>query len=205
MEDILDPYAEPDDLLRPVVCLDECPYQLLGDVIAPVPPRPGRAARSDYEYKRGGTESLFIVFCPTRGWRHVIISDHHGKQDFAQVIRWLLDEQFSSAERIRLVVDNLNTHSPASLYTAFSAEEARRLTRKLEFHYTPKHASWLNMVELELSVLSRQCLDRRIPDPESLRREVATWELARNDQHTTVSWHFTTDQARTKLERFYKS
>jgi len=203
MEDILDFYAESDDPLRPVVCLDECPYQLRGNVIAPVPPRPGRAARYDYEYKRGGTQSLFIVFCPTRGWRHVIVSDHHAKQDFAQVIRWLVDEQFPDVERIRLVVDNLNTHSPASFYTAFSAAEARCLTRKLEFHYTPKHASWLNMVEIELSILGRQCLDRRIPDGETLRREVATWEQGRNDQQATVSWHFTTARAREKLGRCY--
>jgi hypothetical protein len=205
MEDILDLYAEPDDPLRPLICLDECPYQLLGDVLAPVPPRPGRAARYDYEYKRGGTESLFIVFCPARGWRHVIVSDHHGKQDFAQVIQWLVDEQFPEAACIRLVVDNLNTHSPVLLYTAFSAPEARRLTQKLEFHYTPKHASWLNMVEIELSILGRQCLDRRIPDAETLRRELAAWEQGRNDQHATVSWHFTTDKAREKLKRFYPS
>ena len=160
MEDILDLYAEPDDPLRPVVCLDECPYQLLGDVLAPVPPRSGRAARYDYEYKRGGTESLFVVFCPARGWRHVIVSDHHGKRDFAHVIQWLIDEQFPEADAIRLVVDNLNTHSPASLYTAFSAEEARRLTRKLEFHYTPKHASWMNQVEIWFSILARKVLRR---------------------------------------------
>jgi hypothetical protein len=205
MEDILDLYAEPDDPLRPVVCLDECPYQLLGDVLVPIPPRPGRAARYDYEYKRGGTESLFIVFCPARGWRHVIVSDHHGKQDFAQVIRWLIDEQFAEATTVRLVVDNLNTHSPASLYTAFSAAEARRLTQKLEIHYTPKHASWLNMVEIELSILGRQCLNRRIPDVEMLRTEVAAWEQVRNDQQASVSWHFTTSRAREKLERFYPS
>ena len=205
MEDILDLYAEPENALRPVICLDECPYQLLGDVIAPLPPRPGRAARHDYEYKRGGIESLFVVFCPARGWRHMIVSDHHGKQDFAQVIQWLVDEQFPDVERIRLVVDNLNTHSPASLYTAFSAAEARRLTRKLEWHYTPKHASWLNMVEIELSILGRQCLDRRIPDVETLRTEVDVWEQGRNDQHATVTWHFTTAHAREKLERFYRS
>ena len=205
MEDILDLYAEPDEPTRPVICLDECPYQLLGDVIAPVPPRPGRASRHDYEYKRGGTESLFVVFCPARGWRHVIVSDHHGKQDFAQVIRQLIDEQFPDVDRIRLVVDNLNTHSPASLYAAFSAAEARRLTQKLEWHYTPKHASWLNMVEIELSILSRQCLNRRIPDVETLRQEVAVWEQERNEQHATVSWHFTIADARRKLERFYPS
>jgi DDE superfamily endonuclease len=205
MEDILDLYAEPDDPLRPVVCLDECPYQLLGDVLAPVPPRPGRAARYDYEYKRGGTESLFIVFCPARGWRHVIVSEHHAKHDCARVLQWLIDEQFPEADAIRLVVDNLNTHSPASLYTAFSASEARRLTQKLEIHYTPKHASWLNMVEIELSILGRQCLDRRIPDAETLRTEVDAWERGRNEQHATVSWHFTTTGARQKLERFYPS
>jgi DDE superfamily endonuclease len=205
MEDVLDLYAEPDDLLRPVVCLDECPNQLLGDVIAPVPPRPGRVARYDYEYKRGGTGSLFILFCPARAWRHVIVSEHHGKQDFAQVLRWLLDEHLPDATCIRLVVDNLNTHSPASLYTAFLPEEARRLTQKLEWHYTPKHASWLNMVEIELSILGRQCLDRRIPDLDRLRQEVAAWEVVRNNQHATVSWHFTTDHARQKLQRFYPS
>jgi transposase len=205
MEDVLDLYAEPDDPLRPVVCLDECPYQLLDNVIVPIPPRPGRAARHDYEYKRGGTESLFILFCPTRAWRHVIISDHHGKQDFAQMIRWLVEERFPDVERIRLVVDNLNTHSPASLYAAFSAANARRLTQKLEFHYTPKHASWLNMVEIELSILGRQCLDRRIPDVETLRQEVVAWEQMRNAQHATVSWHFTTADARQKLQRFYSS
>jgi hypothetical protein len=205
MEDILDLYAEPDDPLRPVVCLDECPYQLLDDVIAPLPPRPGRATRYDYEYKRGGTGSLFILFCPARGWRHVIVSERHAKQDFAQVIQWLIDEQFADAPAIRLVVDNLNPHSPASLYTAFSAEEARRLTTKLEWHYTPKHASWSNMVEIELSILARQCLDRRIPDLETLRREVAAWERVRNEQHATVSWHFSTADARQKLDRFYRS
>jgi hypothetical protein len=135
----------------------------------------------------------------------VIVSDHHGKQDFAQVIRWLVDEQFSQASGIRLVVDNLNTHSPASLYTAFTAPEARRLTQKLEWHYTPKHASWLNMVEIELSILGRQCLDRRIPDVETLRREVAAWEEPRNERHATVTWHFTTADARDKLGRFYPS
>ena len=133
----------------------------------------------------------------------MIISDHHGKRDFAQVIRCLLDEQFSGVERLRLVVDNLNTHSPGSLYTAFPADEARRLTRKLEWHYTPKHASWLNMVEIELSILGRQCLNRCIPDIETLRKEVAVWEQIRNDQRATVSWHFTTEHARQKLGRFY--
>ncbi len=183
---------------------DECPYQLLDDVIAPIPPRPGRAKRYDDEYKRGGTGSLFILFCPARGWRHVIVSEHHGKQDFAEVVQWLIDEHFSDATCIRLVVHNLNTHSPTSLYTAFSASEARRLTTKLEWHYTPKPASWLNMVEIELSILARQCLDRRIPDLKMLRQEVAAWEQERNDRHTTVSWHFKTADARQKLERFYR-
>jgi hypothetical protein len=135
----------------------------------------------------------------------VIVSDHHRKQDFAQVIQWLIGEQFPDVACIRLVVDNLNTHSPASLYAAFSAPEARRMTTKLEWHYTPKHASWLNMVEIELSILGRQCLDRRIPDADTLRREVATWEQGRNEQQATVSWQFTTDKAREKLKRFYPS
>jgi hypothetical protein len=189
--------------LRMTVCLDECPYQLLGDVLAPVPPRPGRTARYDYEYKRGGTESLFIVLCPARGWRHVIVSHHHGKRDFAQVIRWLVDEQFTRADVIRLVVDNLNTHSPAPLYTAFPAAEARRLTRNLEFHYTPVHGSWLNMAEIEIAVLSAQCLDQRIPDLETLRTEVAAWEEARNRTATRIDWRFTTEDARIRLKRLY--
>jgi hypothetical protein len=185
--------------------LDECPYQLLDDVIAPIPPGPGRAARYDYEYRRMDIGSLFILFCPTRGWRHVIVSEHLVKQDCAQALRWLLDDHFPDEECIRLVADNLNTHSPASLFTAFSAEEARRLTRKLEWHYTPKHVSWLNMAEIELSILSRQRLDRRIPDLDTLRQEVAAWKHLRNEQRATVSWHFTTDRAREKLGRFYTS
>jgi hypothetical protein len=203
MEDILDLYAEPDDPLHPVVCLDECPYQLLDDIITPVPPRPGRSARYDYEYRRMGMGSLFVLFCPARGWRHVIVSEHHAKPDFAHVIRWLLDDHFPEADRVRLVVDNLNTYSPGSLYAAYQAEDARRLTQRLEWHYTPKHASWLNMVEIELSILARQCLDRRIPNLDELRQEVASWEQARNDQQATVSWHFTADDARQKLGRFY--
>jgi hypothetical protein len=205
MEDVLDLYAEPDDPLRPVVCLDECPYHLLDDVIAPVPTRPGRAKRYDYEYKRGGTGSLFILFCPARAWRHVIVSEHHGKQDFANVIQWLVDEQFPGAQAIRLAVDNLNTHSPASLYTVFSAEEARRMTRKLEWHYTPKHASWLNMVEVELAILSSQCLDRRLPDTEALQRELTAWEETRNQTATRVNWRFTAENARIKLKHLCPS
>ncbi len=205
MEDILDLFAEPEDPLRPLICLDECPYQLFGDVIMPIPPRTGRAACHDYENKRGGTESLFILLCPARDWRHIIVSDHHGKQDLAQVIHWLVDEQFPEAECIRLVVNNLNTHSPASLYPAFSAAEARRLTQKLEWHYTFKHASWLNTVEIKLSILGRQCLDRRIPHVENLRRDVTTWEQGRNDQQATVSCQFTTTQAGEKLVRFCPS
>jgi len=203
MEDILDLYAEPYDPRRPVVCFDERPYQLRKDEQDPLPMKPGRPRREDYEYEREGRCNLFLTFQPLTGWRHVEVTERRTSKDFAWQMKWLVDEVFPEAEVIRVVLDNLNTHTPAALYQTFPPEEARRLTRKLEFHYTPKHGSWLNMVEIEFSVLARQCLNRRLPDTESVRREVAAWEEARNAARATVEWRFTTTDARLKLHRLY--
>lgn len=203
MEDVLDLYAQPYDPKQPVVCFDERPYQLLGEAWEPMAPKPGKPARVDYEYQRRGTCALAVAFQPLMGWRHVEVAAHRGNQEFAHWMQALVDQHFPEAERIRVVLDNLSTHTPAALYQHLAPEEARRLTRKLEFHYTPKHGSWLNMVEIELSVLSRQCLNRRLPDQAAVEREVAAWETARNAQEATVSWRFTTQQARTKLHRLY--
>lgn len=205
MEDVLDLYAEPYDPTRPQVCLDECPYQLLSDVQPPLPVAPGQPVRVDYEYEREGTCNLFMFFEPHRGWRHVKVTDRRTAQDFAACLRDLVDTHYPDAALIRLVTDNLNTHSPAALYATFPAEEARRIARKLEWHYTPKHGSWLDMAEVELAILARQCLDRRIPDRETLEREVAAWEARRNVCQATVDWQFTTDTARDKLKRLYPS
>jgi hypothetical protein len=205
MEDVLDLYAEPADPRRPRVCFDERPYQVVGETRAPRPAGPGRPARHDYEYKRNGTANLFVHFCPDTGWRHVAVTERRAKPDFAHQMRALVDEHFPDAEMIRLVLDNLNTHTPAALYEAFPPEEARRLAAKLEFHYTPKHGSWLNMAELEISALSRQCLERRLGDIPTLRREVAAWEAPRNAARATVHWRFTSTDARTKLHRLYPS
>lgn len=168
MEDVLDLYAEPYDVARPQVCLDECPYQLLSDVQEPVPVRPRQPARVDSEYEREGTCNLFMFFEPHAGWRHVKLTERRTAKDFAACLKDLVDTHYPEAAQIRLVTDNLNTHTPAALYATFPADEARRLTRKLEWHYTPKHGSWLDMAEVEFSVLARQCLDRRIPDRELL-------------------------------------
>ena len=203
MEDVLDLYAEPPDPARPVVCLDERPYQLLDHVRPPQPPAPGRPAREDHEYRRCGTCCVAVAFDPGRGWRHATVSERRARADFAGWLRELADVHYPEAELIRLVVDNLNTHTPASLYAAFPAEEARRLARRFEFHHTPKHGSWLNMVEVELSVLADQCLGRRLPDLEAVARAVAAWEAARNAAGATVAWRFTTDRARAKLHRLY--
>lgn len=203
MEDVLDLYAEPPDPLRPLVTFDERPVQLLSDVRDPVPCRPGQPRRQDYEYKREGMCNLFCFFAPHERWRHVDATEHRTAVDFAHEMKWLVDERYPEAEVIRLVVDNLNIHSPASLYQAFSPEEARRITKKLEFHYTPKHASWLNMNELELAVLSRQCLKQRLGSREEVAREVAAWERDRNAAAATVTWRFTTAHARTRLARLY--
>lgn len=205
MEDVLEVYQRPYDENRPVVCLDEQSKQLTKETRVPVPAKPGQPAREDYEYERNGTANLFMMFEPLVGWRHVKVTERRTKIDFAEVIKELVDEHYGYAEKIVLVMDNLNTHKVASLYEAFEPSEARRLVEKLEIHYTPKHGSWLDMAETELSTLTRQCLNRRIPDMETLTSEAAAWETARNESEATVDWQFTTDQARTKLKRLYPS
>jgi hypothetical protein len=205
MEDVLDLYAEPADPQRPVVCVDERPYQLLVDVSPALPASPGQPARVDYEYRRSGTCNLFAFLQPRAGWRHFTVTAQRTAVDFAQQMKYLVDARFPDVDVIRVVVDNLNTHSPAALYTAFDPAEARRLAQKLEFHYTPKHGSWLNQVEIELAVLARACLHRRLPDPATLEREVAALERERNQQHATINWRFTTTDARTTLKRLYPS
>ncbi len=203
MEDVLDLYAEPDDAQRPVVCFDELPYQLLDHAIPPEPATALHPVREDYEYVRTGTCNLFIAFQPRQGWPHVDVTERRTGQDFAHQMRQLVDEQFPDATVIRVVLDNLNTHTPAALYEVFSPEEARRLTTKLEFHDTPKHESWLNMVEIELSIVARQCLDQRLADRASVARVVAQWETRRNMSRASVDWRFTVKDARTKLKDLY--
>ena len=203
MEGILDLYAAPYEPRKQVVCFDERPYQLLREKRDPLPMKPGQPRREDYEYEREGRCNLFLTFQPLTGWRHVEVTERRTGKDFAWQMKWLVDEVFPEAEVIRVVLDNLNTHTPAALYQTFPPEEARRLTRKLEFHYTPKHGSWLNMAEIEFSVLTRQCLNRRLPDVDSVHREVAAWEQARNAARATVEWRFTTTDARLKLHRLY--
>lgn len=203
MEDVLEVYQRPYDPLQPQVCLDETSKQLTKEVRVPIPAAPGRPARVDSEYERNGTANLFMMFEPLRGWRHVEVTERRTKIDFADVIRDLVDVHYPEAETIVLVMDNLNTHKPASLYEAFPPDEARRLIEKLEIHYTPKHGSWLDMAETELGVLSRQCLDRRVPDRDTLTREVAAWEDARNTAESKVIWRFATDDARIKLKSLY--
>jgi len=205
MEDVLDLYAEPYDPARPVVCFDESPKQLIGEVLQPIPMQPGQPACYDYHYKRNGTRNLFIFFQPLQGWRHVKITERRTTQDYAQCMKDLVDLHFPDAEVIRVVQDNLNTHTPWALYEVFAPEEAKRILDRLEFHYTPKHASWLNMAEIEIGVLNTQCLDRRIGDETTLRQEVAAWEEDRNAAKATVDWRFTTTNARVKLERLYPS
>jgi len=205
MEDVLTLYAAPPDPLRPVVCFDELPYQLTDDSRPPVSRAPGRPVRDDYEYVRRGTCNLFGCYAPHTGERHLRVTGQRRAVDFAEAVRVLVDEWFPDAERIRLVLDNLNTHTGAALYEAFAPAEARRIVERLEFHYTPKHGSWLNQMEIEWSVLARQCLGRRIGDVETLAREVAAWEGARNAARTTADWRFTTAKAREKLARLYPS
>jgi hypothetical protein len=187
------------------VCFDESPVQLTSETRHPLPARPGQPVRYDSEYKREGTANLFLFVQPLRGWRHVNVTQQWTKRDFAQQMQLLVDQYFPTAERIRLVVDNLNTHTPAALYETFAPIEARRITRKLEFHYTPKHGSWLNMAECELTVLAGQCLDRRIPDIGALRAEIAAWQLQRNQHQAKINWQFGTDLARVKLKHLYPS
>ena len=203
MEDALEVYQRNYDPQRPVVCLDETSKQLVRETRQPVPAAPGHPARIDYEYERNGTANLFLVTEPLVGQRYVTVTERRTAVDFAGVIRDLVDRHYPDAEKIVLVMDNLNTHKPASLYEAFEPAEARRLAERLEIHYTPKHGSWLNMAEAELSVLSRQCLDRRIPNKQVLIEEVAAWEQHRNTNHTKADWQFTTADARIKLKRLY--
>jgi hypothetical protein len=205
MEDLLDLYEEPYDPRFPVVTFDELPYQLTDEVRLPLPARPDQVQRYDYEYRRCGTCNLFLHFEPLRGWRHVEVTAQRTTLDFAQQMRALVDVHYPEAEKIRVVLDNLNTHTPWALYTAFPAEEARRILRKLEFRHTPKHGSWLNMAEIELSVLSRQCLDRRLPDAQQVRQQVDAWEKPRNHAKATVTWRFTTEHARKRMRRLYPS
>ncbi len=205
MEDVLDLYAEAEDPKRPRVCFDECPYQLISEVRQPLPVQPGRPQCYDYEYKREGTCNLFMFVQPHVGWRHVKVTDRRTKVDFAQCMKDLVDVHFPNAEVIRVILDNLNTHTPAALYEAFEPAEARRIIRKLEFHHTPKHGSWLNMAEIEFSVLAGQCLDRRLPDIATVGSEIAAWEADRNAERATITWRFTTDKARAKLSRLYPS
>jgi transposase len=207
MEKILDLYEEPYDPNRPVVCFDERPCQLLADVRDPLPMEPGGRPnkRVDSEYERRGTANVLMAFEPLKGRREMKVTEHRRKLEFAEMMRYLLDSLYPEVERIRLVVDNLNTHSPAAFYESFPPEEARRLTKKIEFVYTPKHGSWLNMVEIELSVLVRQCLKRRVPDRETLEREAVAWCEERNRLGTSVEWRFSTEDARIKLRKLYPS
>ncbi|HZD90141.1 MAG TPA: IS630 family transposase, partial [Pseudolabrys sp.] len=203
MEDVLDLYAETPDPKRPVVCFDESPIQLIGEVRQPIPAAPGKIERYDCEYRRKGTANLFVFLDAHRSWRKVKVTERRAAGDFAACMRDLVDIHYPRAERIRLVLDNLSTHSAAALYQAFPADEARRVLRKLEFHFVPKHASWLNMVEIEIGVLARQCLDRRIDSFARLGAETAAWEKRRNADHARVKWMFTTEKARAKMARAY--
>ena len=203
MENVLDVYKRPHNPSRPLVCLDETSKQLVEETRAPQPMQPGQPARHDYEYKRNGTANIFMLFAPLEGWRHAEVTERRTAVDYAKILRDLADIHFPKAEKIVLVQDNLNTHSPASLYEAFEPAEARRLVERFEWHYTPKHGSWLNLAESELAVLSGQCLDRRIPDAAKLTSEVAAWQVHRNTHNAKANWHFTSADARVKLKSLY--
>jgi transposase len=203
MEDVLDLYAEPADPKRPVVCFDESPVQLIGEVRQPIPAAPGRRERYDCEYRRNGTVNLFVFLDAHRAWRRVKVTQRRTAEDYAHCMRDLVDVHYPDAETIRIVQDNLSTHSAGALYQAFAPAEARRILRRLELHYTPKHASWLNMVEIEIGVLHGQCLNRRISDPKRLRSEIAAWQRSRNAAKARIKWMFTTDKARDKMGRAY--
>lgn len=205
MEDVLAVYTRPHDPARPLVCLDETSKQLIIETRRPQPMEPGKPARVDYEYERNGTANLFMLFAPLEGWRHVKVTDRRTAIDYAQVLKDLSDVHFPGAERIVLVQDNLNTHAKSSLYEAFPAAEARRLVERFEWHYTPKHGSWLDMAEIELAILATQCLDRRIPDKLALEAEIGAWMKTRNAENTKADWQFTTDDARIKLKHLYPS
>ncbi len=205
MEDVLEVYKRPYDSRFPQVCMDEVSKQLLRDTRESLPMKPGRLERVDYEYERGGVVNLFMFSEPLIGKRWVDVTEHRTKVDWAHQIKQMVDQRYPEAERIVLVMDNLNTHTPASLYEAFPPMEAKRLADKLEIHYTPKHGSWLNMAEIELSVLSRQCLNRRVPDFETLEAEVEAWQERRDAKGSKIDWRFTTEDARIKLKRLYPS
>lgn len=205
MEDVLDIYQLPYDPKHPQVCMDEASKQLVSEVIQPIPAKMGQSEIYDYEYERKGVANLFVLFEPLRGWREIKITERRTKQDWAWLMKELVDVHYPQAETIRLVMDNLNTHVPSSLYETFQPAEAKRILNKLEIHYTPKHGSWLNMAEIELSVLSRQCLDRRIPNAPTLTKEVTAWQKDRNNKGTTMNWRFTTADARIKLKKLYPS
>jgi hypothetical protein len=205
MEDVLEVYHRPYDPGRPMVCLDEASKQLIGETRLPLPAEPGQPLRFDYEYVRNGTANLFMVSQPLLGWRTVFVTERRTAVDFAEVVRWLVEDLHTEAEKVVLVMDNLNTHKLASLYEAFPPERARRIAERLEVHHTPKHGSWLNVAEIELSVLSKQCLGRRIETAAELRRQVAAWEEPRNDRADQVRWRFTTADARLKLRHLYPS
>jgi hypothetical protein len=205
MEDVLEVYHRPYDPRRPLVCLDEASRQLIGEVVRPLPAGPGQPERFDYEYVRNGTANLFMIFEPLLGWRHVEVTARRTAKDFAAVVRWLVEDLHDEAEQVVLVVDNLNTHKPASLYEAFPPEQARRIAEKVEWHYTPKHGSWLNMAEIELSVLQRQALGGRIEDQEQMAWVAGAWEEDRNERRVEVRWRFTTADARIKLHKLYPS
>ena len=205
MEDVLAVYTRPHDPERPLVCLDETSKQLVAETRAPIPMKAGRPVRADYEYERNGVANLFMAFAPLEGWRHVEVTDRHAAADYARVLKDLADVHFAKAKTIVLVQDNLSTHSKGSLYEAFPAAEARRLAERFEWHYTPKHGSWLNLAESELGVLSMQCLDRRIPDKPTPIDEVAAWQDDRNAHNAKADWQFTTKDARIKLKHLYPS
>lgn len=203
MEDVIDVYHLPYDKNRPVVCMDEQPIQFLKETRMPIPASPGQPAREDYEYERNGTGSIFLFTEALEGWRQISVRDRRTAIDWAQEVRELLDVRYAEAEKVLLVMDNLNTHAIGSLYEAFDPTEARRLARKLEIHHTPKHGSWLNVAECELSAFTRQCLSRRMPDRETLQREASAWVDQRNRTQKGVNWHFNTKDARIKLKRLY--
>ncbi len=203
MEDVLEVYERPIDKNRPLICMDECPKQLIGETRLPIPMRPGKAECYDHEYVRNGTCNLFMFSAPLLGWRRVTVTERRTRQDWAEQIRRLVDEDFPEAEKVVLVMDNLNTHGPASLYEAFAPEEAKRIRDRLEIHYTPKHGSWLNMAEIELSVLNNQGLDDRIADLSAMRRQVTAWTKRRNSGQNKIDWRFTNKDARIKLKRLY--
>lgn len=203
MEDVLDLYADLPRRDEPVVCFHESPVQLIGEARVPKPVAPGLPARFDYEYRRNGTANLFVMIDAHKPWRHVKVTDRRTSEDFAECMRELVDEHYPDASRIRVVLDNLSTHSAAALYQSFAPTEARRILRHIEFHYVPKHASWLNMVEIEIGVLKKECLDRRIAERSMLVSEIATWQRARNAARQKIRWMFTVDKARTKMGRAY--